>query len=233
MGKDLAKLEPIPLPDLRRTERMPSLPEWLTSRVNAASSNLQLDPRTGSFRDLLTLPAARLPTDTQRAAIVAHCAALRRALGHTPENGEQWEAETLATVTKLLLTLPGMRTSEQGAESKGEAYMAALDDVPSWAVAEAVRGWYRGSHPARIVNGKSVAYDFRWAPAPAELRTLSVHAATKFEIRAREAERLLDIVPFDPTAEAHCAKMRERLRTELPWLVVDKDQPRDKAGEAA
>lgn len=160
-----------------------------------------------------------MPTEGQKQAIKQHCVKLREFGLMTPENDARYEAETLVIVTKLLLTLPGMRTSETGAEAKGEAYMAALDDVPSWAVGEAVRGWYRGTHPApHVENGKAHPYDFSWAPAPAVLRNLAVFEAWKFENRAREVEKLLNVVEFDPTAAAHCEKMRDKIHKEIPWL---------------
>src|SRR5690349_13498035 len=127
---NLAIVEPLQLPDLRRPERMPSLPAWVASRNAALAENLQVDPATGSFRDILTLPPGMELTTAQCQAIDNHIESLRFLLRQTPENSQEAEAETLVLVTKMLLVLPSQRTSETGAEAKGEAYMDALDDVP-------------------------------------------------------------------------------------------------------
>lgn len=57
---------------------------------------------------------------------------------------DEWKAATLIVLTKMMLSLPSSQQNEAGAEASGEAFQAALDDVPTWAVAAAVRRWYRG-----------------------------------------------------------------------------------------
>lgn len=223
MATDLAVIEPFQLPDLRRPGRLPSLPGWLVAQLAAASSNLQIDQKTGRFREVLTLPADRMPNDAQREAATNYCRQLREACERTPENGDDWEKAMMAVLTKMFLALPSRRDSVTSAEVKVDVYMEALDDVPTWAVAEALRGWYRGTHPAETVNGRSVTHDFGWSPAPATLRRLALFEAFKFEARAREIEKVLTIQPFDPSADAHCAAMRERLKEVVPWIVREKE----------
>ncbi|MDO8596398.1 MAG: hypothetical protein Q7R45_07225 [Sulfuricaulis sp.] len=138
---------------------------------------------------------------------------LRDLCGQTPERDARYEAKTLTIVTKLIMVKPGMKTSELAAEAKGDAYQAALDDLPWWAVEAAVRGWYRGAYGSN--------YDYHWAPEQDELRSLAYSEMWKVEGRARELESLLAVVPLDPTAEPHKAAMRKKLREALPWLRVD------------
>ncbi len=178
---------PIPLPDVRRPELMPSLPAWVTSRDAALAENLQINPQTEQFEDRLTLPGELTLSDEQRQLIMSHLDSLRLLLAQTPEASPAAEAETLVSVTKLLLALPSQKTTEEGAEAKGEAYMAALDVVPSWAVAAAIRKWYRGE------SGKQ---DYNWAPAPAILRHVSMLETLPFHERIKLLERLLGAAEF-------------------------------------
>ncbi len=198
MGQ-LQNLEPIALPDVRQPARMPSLPAWLASRKSALATNLQRDPATGGFREMLTLPATLLPSEAQRQAMMEHLRALRSWLETTPERDRKHSDETLATVTKLLLTLPAPRADERAVEAKGDAYMAALDDVPSWAVAEAVRCWYRGDCGT---DDRGRAHDYTWAPVPAVLRRIALGKTAPVRQRIAEIERILSAVEYvDCSAE--------------------------------
>lgn len=198
MSTELANIEPLQLLDLKRPERMPSLPAWVASRNAALVENLQLDA-SGSFRDVLTLPQGAELTKAEVTAIINHLSSLRSLLTRTPEASQDAEAETLVLVTKMLLVLPSQRTSEAGAEAKGEAYMDALDDVPSWAVRASLRNWHR-SNCGTDERGKP--YDYGWAPVPSTLRRISQHATAPVHSRIAELERLLSAVPFrDCSAE--------------------------------
>lgn len=208
MGQEIATIEPIPLPDPRRPARMPSLPEWVGSRLASVVKAVQSDPATGKYREVPTLPAALLPNETQRTRLLQHVDALNKNCSRTPEVDAGAEAAMLVIVTKLLLALTGQRTSETGAEAKGEAYMAALEDIPAWAVEEAVRGWYRGT--SRQLDPKQ-PHDFRWAPAPAVLRRLAEIELFKVKGRALALQQLLDAEPLVEFSEEHCATMRERI----------------------
>ncbi len=209
MGQALAKIEPIPPPDLQRPGRMPSLPEWVVSRLVSVTRATQPDPQTGKYREAWTLPVALLPNETQRTMMQRHAAALKRSCSKTPETDAGAEGATLVIVTKLLLALPGQRTSETGAEAKGEAFMAALEDLPPWAVEEAVRGWYRGT--SRYLDPKQ-PHDFRWTPAPAILRRLAEIELFKVKGRAIALEQLAAAEARIEFSEEHCAAMRERIR---------------------
>jgi hypothetical protein len=134
--------EPIPFPDVRRLDRMPSLPAWVASRVASMKDEHQPPPEGGKYRKVPTLPLILAPAE--RAEIERHVADLDALCRQTPAQSDEWEADTLIVVTKLMLALPAMQQNEAGAEASGEAFQAALDDLPTWAVAAAVRRWYRG-----------------------------------------------------------------------------------------
>lgn len=80
----------------------------------------------------------------------------------TPDHDQRYSAVTLTAVSKMIMALGGKKFSDLTGEAKGEAYMAALNDVPCWAVEEARRKWYRGEFEKE--------YDYSFPPAPAILR---------------------------------------------------------------
>jgi hypothetical protein len=124
-----------------------------------------------------------MPTEPQRAEIRRHIDSLTSSLSQTPESSEEAEEGMMVVVAKLLLVLPGHRASVEAAEAKGEAYLAALDDVPVWAVQAAIRNLHR--------RGYGESYDYRWAPVPAELRRIALIEAHRLRHRIATLERVL------------------------------------------
>jgi hypothetical protein len=141
--------------------------------------------------------------DRQQAEIERHLVELDELLAQSPEHGNSWEAATLTAVTEMMLALPASTQNEIGAAATGEAFMAALDDVPTWAVRGAIRSWYRGD------CGET--YDYHWRPAPAELRKVALAEMWRVKYRAMTLRKLLRAEPLVEFDEAHRAKMRERL----------------------
>lgn len=202
MGKELALVEPIALPDLARG-RMPSLPAWVARSRAALGTNLQVVH--GTFRDVRTLPDTMLPTAPQRAAIEAHLRSLNSSFNETPEDRQEWALRTAETATKLLMSLGGEKRSELAAEAKGEAYVMALEDMPWWAVEAAARCWYRGEC-GNDANGKP--YDYHWPPDPATLRKLATRQLWMVRARMNELQELLDAKPYvDCSAELEKGQM--------------------------
>src|SRR5262245_60654623 len=97
------------LPDPRRPTRMPSLPEWVISRVDALVVNTQIDPATKRFADVVTLPKTDMLTAGERAVLQEHLSNLSSYLRQTPEEGAEWEERTLCIITKMLLALPAQK----------------------------------------------------------------------------------------------------------------------------
>jgi hypothetical protein len=167
---------------------MPSLPEWAISRVATLQKNNQPDPTTDRRSDFWTLPRSMMPSDEQRHAMTAHIAALTPRLSETPENGDAWAKATIVLVTKMLMVLPAAQSGPETADARGEAYMVALEDIPAWAVDAAIRGWYRSAYDP--------AYNYRWAPGPAELRAVAYLEAWKVKERIRDLTRVLEAKPL-------------------------------------
>jgi hypothetical protein len=155
-----------------------------------------------------TLPSNLTLGPAERAEIERHVLALKELCGQTPQSSADCEAATLVVITKLMLALPSTQQNELGAEASGEAFMAALDDIPTWAVAAAVRGWYRGDCGE---NEHRQPYDYRWRPAPADLRRIGLTEKFRVYGRVKPLERLLAAEPRVEFSEEHCSQMRARL----------------------
>ena len=198
MATELALIEPLKLPDRRRPAQIPSLPEWVVSRLESLKDNWQNGKMT------LTLPAAMILSDIESVMVRRHIADLGSLVVSTPQTSADAEAETLVIVTKMLLALPGQRSTDTGNEAKGEAYLAALDDVPPWAVQEAVRKWYRGEHGSK--------FDYRWSPVPADLRSLARNEEFKVRGRMTVLERIVKAEALIEYSDDHREMMLKRLQ---------------------
>jgi hypothetical protein len=107
----------------------------------------------------------------------------------------------------MMLALPSSQQNEAGAEATGEAFQAVLDDLPTWAVAAAMRKWYRGECG---LNERG-EYDYRWRPAPADLRRIAFIERHAVLGRVRTLQRLLDAEPLREFSAEHRNRMCERL----------------------
>lgn len=99
-------------------------------------------------------------TVEHRAAIEAKVAVIE-AMAAAPRTRETRES-ALGLIGKMLLAYPMAGGTAEAGKARGEAYLDALDDVPPWAIAEAIRQWHRGEC--------GPDHNYRFAPAPAELR---------------------------------------------------------------
>jgi hypothetical protein len=162
----------------------------------------------------------------ERAPIEAHCAALEHLLTQVPATDIDAESETHLVVTKMMLTLPAPKANEASAAAVAEAFEMALDDVPSWAVNSAMRGWYRGEHRHEH-HEQGERYDFNWRPGPALLRKLTV--AERYRLVGRDLvrlRRLLAAVERNDYSNIDREKMRGKLRA----LGLDLSEPKAKFG---
>jgi hypothetical protein len=202
------RLLPIPLPDLRRPELMPSLPAWVVLRIASIRDEVQPDPETNKHRKAATLPCNLTLSQMEREVIESHIRGLEQQYGPTPAGCPETEAAMLIELTKLMLTLPSFRQNQASAEARGEAYMTALDDVPVWAVRAAIRRWCRGDAG---LNDRRDPYDYNWCPAPADLRKIALRELCRIQGRVAELRRLLSAEPLIEFADEHCHAMRVRL----------------------
>lgn len=209
----VAQLEPIQSPSERRPAQIPSLPAWAVSLSAAARTELQpVVTKTGAtaFRDVLVLPAERMPTEEQRTAIEQHIASLRFYLHQTPEHSEQAETAMAMAITKLLLVLPSARRSETGEDIRNDAYLDVLDDVPHWAVENAIRRWHRHSCGN---DERERPHDYKWAPDPGTLRVIAMQ-----DVQAMQARIELLAKPLTAVEYVDCSADLERGRLAMRGL---------------
>jgi hypothetical protein len=207
--------EPISLPDVRRLDRMPFWPAWVASRVALMKDERQTSTVDGKYRTVPTLPANLTLGQGERAEIEKYVAALDALCAQTPDDDDEWAGATLIIITRMMLALPAPQQNDAAAEATGEAFQAALDEVPHWAVAAAVRQWYRGDCGT---NERGYPYDYHWRPAPAELRRIALSEVWRVKRRALTLRKLLAAEPLIEFSPEHCQRMRERFGTLMKEL---------------
>jgi hypothetical protein len=124
------------------------------------------------------------------------------------DDGTENRKARLGLVANLLLAFPIPNGTSEAGRARAEAYLLALDDIPPWAIAEAIKRWHRGE----CGHG----YNYRWAPAPAELRALSLErlrpaketiAHLEAVLRALSLERAMDPAPIDTVVESESGRV--------------------------
>lgn len=196
--------------------RTPSLPAWAVSRLESLTDNWQppaADPSAPS-RKTPTLPRNLSLSDQHRIVLREICVSLDSIDLSTPLDAATVEANMLVIITKMLLAKPARRGSEQAGEAVGEAYMVALDDLPPWAVAAAVRRWHRGE------CGRE--RDYRWSPDSATLRDLASQEVAKVKGQIIAIRRLLAAEPRVEYSKEHRAGMLDRLSKLMHGLFDQK-----------
>lgn len=135
---------------------------------------------------------AKLLADTIRAALVAHDDASGR-------------KGRLGIIGKMLLAYPMAGSSEAAGKARGEAYLAALDDVPPWAIDAAVRRWHRGECGEQNYN---------FAPAPAILRAIAKPLLEPYREAVEHIEAVLTAGTLDDAMES-------KIKGPLPQSIAD------------
>lgn len=123
---------------------------------------------------------------------------------------------SMTAVTELLLAMPSAQLSDHAAKARGKAYIAALGDLPSFAVIEACRRWLRAD-AGLLSDGKEPRKpNYAFAPSAPELRMVAEPIARVVEYQAAQLESLLGaMVVADQVApefsDQHRADMQDRL----------------------
>ncbi len=129
----------------------------------------------------------------------------------------------LAILTKMLLTYPVAGASSETGKARAEAYLEALDDIPPWAIANAVRVWHRG---------EAGDHDYRWAPAPAVLRVIARSQSEPLKPAIEHLEKLLAAVPIDDAMREPTPEERAYVISGFDKLKADLDgKPQREAAE--
>jgi hypothetical protein len=193
MGTQLTTIEPLPVPTAANPT--PRLPAWFTNFEKL----LKADEWAGKSFDVLPT----MPTDEQRSAMLAHRDLYATALEQTPLNNDECAKRTLILIGKLVAAKPSRAAGAETIEARIETYNAALDDVPTWAVAGAIRKWHRGQcDNAFDYSGEAETFDYRWAPESADLRKIARREAWEVQKRIETLDRISAAVPYvDRTEE--------------------------------
>lgn len=123
-------------------------------------------------------------TDQERREATSALARIKAAT--TADDQPETRKQRHAIVSRMLLTYPMTGASAESGKARGEAYLEALDDLPPWVIAAAVRRWNRG--------GAGEEHDYRWAPAPATLRKIALAELADVKPIVLHLESLLSAV---------------------------------------
>lgn len=133
--------------------------------------------------------------------------------------------ERLGLIAKMLLAYPITGASKESGTARAEAYLEALDDVPPWALAAAVRRWNRGA--------AGDAHDYRWTPAPAVLRKIAVAELEELRPIVAHLENILAAVSPEEAIARPTAEERARVIDGFGKLKAElrEPQPQREAAE--
>jgi len=192
--------------------RLPSLPGWLQQRSAALGSATQPDS-TGKHRQMTTLPKDLILSSSERAEVERHIAELEQYVGLDQpivirETAMSNDAAIGVMVAGLLIKGGGQKLDKASADSLTEDYLDALEDLPAWAVREALRKWNRAESPP--LDGKR--HDFNWKPTPPTLRRLAQHELVGVKARILNLRKLCDAVPLIEFSDEHREMMLKRLQ---------------------
>jgi len=118
------------------------------------------------------------------------------------------------------------RLDEETVSIKAEAYLDALEDLPAWAVREAIRRWRRGE-----VNADAKDLDF--APKPPRLRRIAQAIAAVPVGQALRLQRILDAEPEKSLTDAERDANQARYGEVLKQLAAPQPEHDDKAEREA
>jgi hypothetical protein len=195
---DAATLLPA-IPRNAPVEAMLRLPAWLDLLVHSVSRTEEGAP---TWSREPKIPASLMPTGPQRAAIDARIAQLDRMAVPGPQD------RALAAITKLVMFYATSGLSEDQAAIRGAVFLEALDDMPAWAIEEAVRRWFKG-------KAGEQRYDF--APSPAALRAITEDIA---KIAAGQRVVMRRILAAEPLAPPVSDDVKAKHAAEAQALIA-------------
>ena len=110
-----------------------------------------------------------------------------RAVCEADDSQENQKAR-LGLIGSMLMAYPVAGSAESG-RARAVAYLVALDDVPAWAISEAIRKWHRGECLER--------HNYSFAPAPAELRMIVLEVLRPAKHAISHLEAVLNAMTLD------------------------------------
>lgn len=152
-----------------------------------------------------------MPNGPQREAIMRRIEDLRDATRPGPE------ARTLALIGEIVSEQATSRLDTDTADIRIVSFMDAVEDLPFWALREALRRWRRGD-----VSDKS---QLPFGIKPHKLREMALLIRASAEGQAIRLQRVLDAEPEDGLSEAERAIVQERIARELRPQAFEIEAP--------
>lgn len=165
---------------------------------------------------MAVLPKTMILNSSERRLVEQHVAVLSRFLD-LEEPFEMREKmmsndNAIGVMIAALLVKKGSRMDAAISEALSEDYLDALEDMPAWAVREAVRKWNRSESPQ--LDKKP--HDFNWRPEPPTLRRLAQLERWGVEGRIVQLKRILNAVERVEYSDEHRLEMLTKLQGVMP-----------------
>ena len=96
-------------------------------------------------------------------------------------------------LAEMFVALGGGQTTERSAEVRAKAYLYAIEDMPEWAIEQAIKNWYKGAVRGVPEN------DFKWPPAPAILLRAAKELLEPYYTAIEDCRECLAAKPLDET----------------------------------
>jgi hypothetical protein len=109
-------------------------------------------------------------SQTQVAQVKRYITYVATGLQDTPKDNVDVDVEAATIIVKMSSVYGSKDAADADRAAWGEAYKDALDDVPVWALREAMRRWHRGEC-GKDTDGEPFVY--RFAPRPAQIRHIA------------------------------------------------------------
>jgi hypothetical protein len=113
-------------------------------------------------------------------------------------------------IAGLLIKGGGQKLDKQSADALTEDYLDAIEDLPAWAVREALRKWNRAES---LQLDPRKPHDFNWKPTPPTLRKLAYLELWTVKSQIQRMQDILAAVPLIEFSDEHRESMIKRLQT--------------------
>lgn len=153
-----------------------------------------------------------MPTGPQRTAITRRVAELEAATRAGPER------DLLDLCGEIISEHASSKIDQGTSAIKADAYMDAVEDLPFWAVREALRRWRRGE-----VNASAQDLDF--APKPPRLRRIALGINDVAKGQSIRLQRLLDAEPEEALTDADREANQDRYAGLMKQLAAPSTAP--------
>lgn len=152
-----------------------SPPQWMPSL-----SQLEASLAADKANAISSRPQLPRPLSQEERRCLAELAEYHRADAEALPDMET----ALTEIAMLIRAFPVAKLTQEQDIARVRAYAIAMDDIPTWAIAEACRRWLKGDVP----EGSNLSFP----PSAPQLRALAAEELAKAKAALLRAERLLN-----------------------------------------